>query len=339
MKNSSDSIIGSIKYGVLLIHFGTPCSSDVAAIRDYLKLLLSDKRVVSLPALLWKPMLCVIAKIRANRLAKQYTKIWLPNGSPLWVHAQCQAEYLQGRLNQVFANPVLVRCAMRYGEPSISSALNDMTQVGVTHFIIWPLYPQYALSTTASAFDQVWHYLSTCRIVPSIYTITHFFIHPDYINALTQSVLDHWNTYGQADKLLISFHGLPQQSLRNGEPYFEQCHATAKALAKSLSLKPNQWIVSFQSRFGLQKWLAPYTKDVLCELGAQHIQTLDVICPGFITDCLETLSEIRMEGASLFCKAGGKVFRYIPCLNSASYAVDMLFNMLHKKLSILFLSS
>lgn len=338
MKNSSDSIVSAIKYGVLLIHFGAPRSPDVVAIRDYLKLVLSDKRVITLTDWLWKPMLWVIVKTRASRLAKQYVRIWLSNGSPLWVHAQRQAECLQDQFDQAFANSVLVRCAMRYGEPSISSVLDNMAQAGVTHFIVWPLYPQYALSTTASAFDQVWRYLSKCRIVPSIYTLTHFFAHPDYINALTQSVLDHWNTYGQADKLLISFHGLPQQSLRNNEPYFEQCHATAKALAKSLSLKPNQWIVSFQSRFDPRKWLAPYTKDVLYELGAQHTQTLDVICPGFITDCFETLSEIRMDGANLFYKAGGKVFRYIPCLNSTHYAIDMLFSILHKKLSIPLLS-
>jgi len=338
MKNSSDSIVSAIKYGVLLIHFGAPHSLDVVAIRDYLKLVLSDKRVITLTDWLWKPMLWVIVKTRAKRLAKQYASIWLSNGSPLSVHAHRQAECLQNRLDQAFGNRVLARCAMRYGEPSVSNVLDDMMQAGVTHFIIWPLYPQYALSTTASAFDQVWHYLSKCRIVPSIHTLTDFFVHPDYINALTQSVLDHWAAHGQADKLLISFHGLPKQSLRNNEPYFWQCHATAKALAKSLSLKPNQWIVSFQSRFDPRKWLEPYTKDVLCELGAQHTQTLDVICPGFITDCLETLSEIRMDGAKLFCKAGGKAFRYIPCLNSTHYAIDMLFSILHKKLSMPLLS-
>ncbi|QQS16687.1 MAG: ferrochelatase [Neisseriales bacterium] len=323
--------------GVLLINFGTPTEPSARAIFDYLKNLLSDKHIVKLPSWLWQPMLWGIAQIRSRQLVKPYQDIWSPQGSPLHIHSQKQVRHLQTQCAQQHANQILIKYAMQYGHPAIGNVLQDLLEQGIEHLVVLPLYPQSTQATTHSALDQVWQYLMRYHHSrPIVHTISGFFEHPDYIAALADSVTHYWHTNQQGDKLLMSFHGLPQQPLARSRFYHDQCYATAQALAQALSLKPNQYIVSFQSRFGPQKWLQPYTKTILRKLGAQQTHTLDVICPGFMVDCLETLYEIAKIGTILFRRAGGHTLRYIPCLNSTDGAVKMLFRIMHSALPMLF---
>lgn len=303
---------------VLLINLGTPEAPTAAAVRRYLGEFLADPRVVEIPRPLWWLILHgIILNVRPRRSAEKYAAIWTSDGSPLKVHVARQAKLLRGRLG-VTGHQVVVDYAMRYGEPSIPSTLSRLKAAGCTRILLLPLYPQYAASTTATAFDAACAWLQRVRNQPEMRLVRSFADHPAYIAALAASVREHWTSHGQPSgsyRLVMSFHGLPRYTLERGDPYHCECQKTGRLLAEALGLAQEQYQVCFQSRFGRAEWLQPYTAPTLRTLGKQGVQKVDVICPGFPADCLETLEEIAIEGKAEFIEAGGKDFHYIPCLN------------------------
>jgi ferrochelatase len=302
--------------GVLLINLGTPAAATAKAVRPYLKQFLSDPRVVEIPRALWWLILNgIILNTRPKASAHKYAKVWTSEGSPLRVHTEKQAKLVQGYFTHAGQNNVMVDYAMRYGEPSISAALTRLKERGCTRILALPLYPQYAASTTASAFDALAASLAQMRNLPELRMVRNFHDDPGYIRALATSVQAHWQTSGRAERLIMSFHGVPRFTLDKGDPYFCECQKTARLLAEQLGLKPEQYLVTFQSRFGKAEWLKPYTQATLEKLAKDGVKTLDVICPGFVADCLETLEEIAIEGRAAFVASGGKALNYIPCLN------------------------
>ena len=304
------------KIGVLLINLGTPEAPTAAALRPYLKQFLSDPRVIEIPRWLWWPILNLfILNTRPKQSAKKYAKIWTKEGSPLLAHTQLQTKMLQGYLGERTRTPLVVDFAMRYGTPSVVSAVDKLKAQGCDRILAIPLYPQYAASSTASALDAVFAALAKSRNMPALRSVKHYHDHPAYIAALAQSVNDYWVQNGRPDKLVMSFHGVPRFSLDKGDPYHCECQKTGRLLAEQLGLKPEQFMLTFQSRFGRAEWLKPYTQATLEELGKNSTQRVDVICPGFVADCLETLEEIAMECRAAFLNSGGKTFNYIPCLN------------------------
>lgn len=307
------------RIGVLLVNLGTPDAPTAAAVKRYLAEFLSDTRVVEIPRLLWWPILHgVILQTRPKKSAAKYASIWYPEGSPLLVWTEKQAKLLKGWLGEKLAEPVLVEMAMRYGNPAIPDAIQKLRSAGCDRLLLVPLYPQYAASTTATAFDSVCHVLGRVRNQPALRTIKSFHDDEGYITALANSVQDHWYANGRSDHLLMSFHGAPQYTLDRGDPYFCHCHKTARLLAEKLQLNKEQYSVSFQSRFGRAKWFEPGTENMLQKLGRSKVGKLDVICPGFVADCLETLEEIALEGKQTFLSSGGQEYRYIPSLNDRS---------------------
>ncbi len=303
------------RVGVLLLNLGTPDEPTPKALRRYLKEFLSDRRVVETPRLLWWPILHgVILNTRPARSAEKYARIWTPDGSPLLTHAKRQATLLQGYLGER-GMQVQVAFGMRYGKPSTASALDELRAKNCDHILVIPLYPQYAASSTASALDAVWQALLRTRNVPEFRTVRHYHDHPAYIAALAASVREHWMAYGRPDRLLMSFHGVPRRALKLGDPYHCECQKTGRLLAEALQLSREQYQVCFQSRFGRAEWLKPYFAPTLEALGRQGVRRVDVICPGFSSDCLETLEEIAMEGKATFLGAGGSEYHYIPALN------------------------
>lgn len=308
---------GSIpRVGILLINLGTPDEPTPKALRRYLKQFLSDRRVVEIPRAIWWLILNgIILNTRPRKSAAKYALIWTSEGSPLLTHTQKQAKLLQGFLGLKTEAPFVVEFGMRYGNPSIASAIEKLKSQQCDRILLLPLYPQYAASSTASALDGVWEVLQRTRTVPDIRTVRHYHDHPAYIAALAESVRQHWLKHGRPDKLLMSFHGVPQYTLEKGDPYFCECHKTGRLLAEALALSPEQYLVSFQSRFGAAEWIKPYTAQTLEEWGKKGIKRVDVICPGFAADCLETLEEIAMECKTIFLSAGGQNFHYIPALN------------------------
>lgn len=302
--------------GVLLVNLGTPEAPTAPALRRYLKQFLSDPRVVELPRLLWWPILNgIILNTRPAKSAKKYAAIWTDEGSPLKFHTERQAKLLQGYLGHAGVTDVKVGWAMRYGQPSIADALQKLRFAGCTRILIVPLYPQYAASTTASVCDDVARAMLSWRNLPELRFVRNFHDHPDYIGALAASVREHWQSHGRPDKLVMSFHGLPKKSLDLGDPYFCECHATGRRLAEALELTEKDWMLTFQSRFGAAQWLQPYTQPTLEALAESGLRRVDVICPGFVSDCLETLEEIALENRAAFIAKGGKEFHYLPCLN------------------------
>ena len=303
--------------GVLLCNLGTPDAATPAATRTYLAEFLSDPRVVEIPAIVWKPILHgVILRTRPRQSAHKYQSVWLPEGSPLMVYSRKQATLLRGYLGER-GHAVTVRLAMRYGNPSIASQLDDLRARGCTRVLVVPMYPQYSGTTTASVVDAVAKWSGTARHVPEFRFINRYYDDPGYIRALTRSVHQHWQAHGRPDKLLISFHGVPERTRQQGDPYYDECQATARLLAERLALKDAEWVITFQSRFGKAKWVEPATATTLEKLGRSGVGRVDVICPGFPADCLETLEEITMEGQASFKAAGGKEFHYIPALNDS----------------------
>ncbi|MDR2155102.1 MAG: ferrochelatase [Burkholderiaceae bacterium] len=301
--------------GVLLCNLGTPDAPTPAAVRRYLAEFLSDQRVVELPSLLWQPILHgVILRTRPARSAAKYRSIWLAEGSPLLVHSRKQAIMLRGYLGELGLQ-VRVGLAMRYGQPSIASQLDELKAHGCTRVLVLPLYPQYSASTTASVIDAVGDWARRTRHVPELRFVNRFHDDPGYIQSLSQRVRRHWREHGQPDKLVLSFHGVPERARALGDPYCAQCLETARLLADKLALRDGQWTLSFQSRFGKARWVGPATQATLQELGRAGTSHVDVMCPGFVSDCLETLEEIAVEGRAAFLAAGGKAFHYIPCLN------------------------
>ncbi|MBE0619560.1 MAG: ferrochelatase, partial [Burkholderiales bacterium] len=297
---------------------GTPDAPTRAAVRRYLKEFLSDSRVVEIPRPLWWLILNgVILNLRPATSAAKYAQIWEPEGSPLMVHTERQTKLLRGYLGAQGRSDLVVDFAMRYGKPSIPSALERLKQQRCERVLVLPLYPQYAASTTATALDAVSDCLRRTRNIPELRMVKHFHDHPAYIAALAEGVRKHWEQHGRPDKLLMSFHGLPRFTLDRGDPYHCECQKTARLLAEALGLAPEQYQLSFQSRFGRAEWLQPYTAATLAQWGKQGVRRVDVICPGFVADCLETLEEIGMEGRADFLKSGGKEFHAVPCLNES----------------------
>jgi len=302
--------------GVLLVNLGTPEAPTRQALRRYLKEFLSDPRVVEIPRAVWLPLLNgIILNTRPAKSAQKYAAIWTPEGSPLKVHSEKQAKLLRGWVGQSGHADLLVDYAMRYGEPSVDARLSAMKAANCTRLLVVPLYPQYSASTTGSTYDAVARALGRRRNLPELRIVRGFCDRPGYIEALAASVRSHWEARGRPDKLVISFHGLPRFSLDKGDPYHCECHKTARLLAESLGLAPENYLVTFQSRFGRAEWLKPYTQQTLEDLARGGVGRVDVICPGFVSDCLETLEEIALECKSAFLKGGGKEFHYIEALN------------------------
>ena len=302
--------------GILLINLGTPEAPTAAALRPYLKEFLSDPRVVEIPRPIWWVILNgIILNTRPKKSAAKYAAIWTPDGSPLKVHTAKQAKLLKGWLGGKIASPLMVEYAMRYGEPAIAATLAQMKAAGCDRILLLPLYPQYAASSTGTALDAAMAWWGKIRNQPALRSVRSYHDHPAYIAALIANIHDYWQRHGRPDVLLISFHGVPRYTLDKGDPYHCECRKTARLLTEGLGLTEQQYRVTFQSRFGRAEWLQPYTDKTLAELGKAGVNRVDVIAPGFTSDCLETLEELAMEGRDSFMKAGGKEFNYIPTLN------------------------
>lgn len=306
-----------LKVGILLANLGTPDAPTAKALRPYLRQFLSDPRIVEIPRAIWWFILnCVILVIRPRKSAEKYASVWTTEGSPLLVHAQKQTQLLRGFLGQKINSPFAVELGMSYGNPSMASAIEKLKAQHCDRILVLPLYPQYAASSSASALDAVWRVLLKMRNVPAIRTIKHYHDHPAYISALAQTVREHWRINGgKPTKLVMSFHGVPKFHLLKGDPYHCECHKTARLLAESLQLGKDEYLLAFQSRFGKQEWLKPYLASTLKALGQAKTPRIDVICPGFSSDCLETLEEIAIDGKHIFQSNGGGEYHYIPALN------------------------
>jgi ferrochelatase len=308
---------GSISHSaVVLVNLGTPDAPTSSAVRRYLKQFLSDPRVVEIPPLIWWFILnLIIAPFRSGQSAKKYASIWTREGSPLKVHTQQQAMLLRAALGERGHDAITVAMAMSYGSPSLPEVLARLKADGCDRVLILPAYPQYSGATTGSVYDAVFQHYAKVRNVPELRFVKHYHDHDAYIDALRDSVLAHWENKGRPEKLVISFHGVPKRSLMQGDPYHCECLKTARLLANKLRLTPEQYVVTFQSRFGKAEWLQPYTAPTLIKLAQEGIKHVDLLCPGFIGDCLETLEEISIEARHDFEAAGGTHFNYIPCLN------------------------
>ena len=313
---------GRQKTGVLLINLGTPAAPTAAAVRPYLRSFLSDRRIVDLPALLWQPLLRgVILPLRAKKSAANYAKVWFKEGSPLEVFTRRQCEGLQSRLPE----DVAVAYAMSYSEPSIPSAIEALKAQGVGRLIVLPLYPQYAGSSSAAALDQVHSALKRQRNQMSLRTVSRFYDHPAYIGAQAAQIRNYRAQHGSGGKLLFSFHGIPLRHERNGDPYQSECRHSARLIAAELGLGEQDYEVCFQSRFGPAKWLEPNTQQLIKQLAKKNAGgRIDIACPGFVADCLETMEEIAISGRELFHAAGGSDYHYIPCLNDNPDWLDAL---------------
>lgn len=302
---------------VLLCNLGTPDAPTASAVRRYLAQFLGDPRVVEIPRLLWLPILYgLILPRRPAASAAKYASIWMPEGSPLKVWTGRQAEGLRDWLAANGHGGVRVAYAMRYGNPSIASALDALKAEGATRILILPCYPQYSGTTTASVVDAVCAWTARVRNQPELRFVQRYHDDAGYVEALAASIRRHWDAHGRARHLLMSFHGVPERTLHLGDPYHCECRKTARLLAERLGLAPADFTVSFQSRFGRAKWLEPSTDATLRELARKGVDSVEVVCPGFTSDCLETLEEIAIEGRDAFLASGGKDFRYIPCLNA-----------------------
>jgi protoporphyrin/coproporphyrin ferrochelatase len=309
------------RLGVLLVNLGTPDAPEPGAIRRYLREFLSDPRVVETPRAIWLPILYgFILTLRPFKLAHAYRSVWTEQGSPLLVHGLAQAAALQTRLG----DKVVVRLAMRYGNPSVATAFADFDALNVRRLLVLPLYPQYSATTTASVFDAVYDALRSRRWPPELRTLDCYHDDPAYIGALAASVRRHWAEHGRGEHLLLSFHSIPLRYFELGDPYYCHCQKTARLLAEALELKDGEWSVSFQSRVGRARWLAPYTDVHIEALAGRGLRQLDVICPGFSADCLETLEEVALRYGETFRKAGGAALRYIPALNADTAHIDAL---------------
>jgi len=312
------------KTAVLFCNLGTPDAPTPKAVRRYLAEFLSDHRVVEIPRLLWMLILHgIILRFRPAKSAAKYASVWTAEGSPLKIWTEKQAALLQSQLTQL-GHHVVVRWAMRYGSTSIASQLDALKADGVTRILVLPAYPQYSATTTASVFDAVYMWAQKTRSIPELRFVNHYHDDAKYIAALSSSVSSYWQAHGQPDKLVMSFHGVPERTLHLGDIYHCECFKTARLLAQSLGLSKDQYQVTFQSRLGRAKWLEPYTEPTLIAMGKAGVGRVDVICPGFTSDCLETLEEINMEAREAFLHAGGKTFHYITCLNDSPLAINAL---------------
>ena len=321
------------KIGVLVTNLGTPDAPKKAELKRYLKEFLSDPRVVEVPRLLWWMILnLVILNIRPKRSAKAYETVWTDRGSPLMYHTQDQANALRDNLKQQYGDNIVVEFAMRYGSPSVDSAVDKMLQQGVRKLLVLPLYPQYCASTTGSTFDAIAQSFSKRRWIPELRFVTHYHDNADYIKAVADKIKAHWEQHGRADKLIFSYHGIPKRYLLNGDPYHCECHKTSRLIAEELGLKDSEHFTSFQSRFGREEWLKPYTDHSLKTFPEQGIKSVQIVCPGFAADCLETIEEIGEENRDYFLEAGGERYEYIAALNADEAHIQALTNLLESHL-------
>jgi protoporphyrin/coproporphyrin ferrochelatase len=310
--------------GVLLCNLGTPDAPTPAAVRRYLAEFLGDRRVVEIPRAAWLPILYgLILPLRSKKSAAKYATIWTPEGSPLKVWTERQAKRLQGWLGEQ-GHRVRVLPAMRYGQPAMATQLDALAAAGANRILILSAYPQYSGTTTASIVDAVGDWARGCRNIPELRFVQRYHDDRGYILALAHRIERHWREHGRPDHLVMSFHGVPERTLHLGDPYHCECRKTARLLAEALQLEASQYTVTFQSRFGKAKWLEPYTEPTLQALARQGKQRVDVVCPGFIADCLETLEEIALEVRHAFLEAGGREFHYIPCLNDETEWIHAL---------------
>jgi len=323
--NSNYSHDNPVPLGILLTNLGTPDAPTPKALRRYLAEFLADPRVVEIPKPIWWPILYgLILPFRAKRSAKLYQKIWTDQGSPLLLHMQQLRDKLQIYLEQQLEQPVTVVLAMRYGKPSIAQAINQLSKANVQKVLVLPLYPQYASATTGSTFVAITKILNRWRFLPALRFINHYADFTPYIDALVSAVKTHWQATSKQRHLLFSFHGIPKRSQLAGDPYYCYCHKTAKLVAEKLELSPEQWTLVFQSRFGKAEWLQPYCDKTLEQLPSKGVTEIDILCPGFAVDCLETLEEIALQNRELFFASGGKVFNYIPALNASEAHIKVL---------------
>lgn len=313
---------------ILLVNLGTPDAPDAPALRRYLGQFLADPRVVEIPRLVWWFVLNgIILNTRPKKSAEKYAAIWMTEGSPLKVHTERQAKLLKGLLGQRGRGELRVDYAMRYGSPSVPATLDKLKAAGAEHILVVPLYPQFAASTTASALDAVSAWMQSQRNLPEIAYVRDYHDHPGYLDALAASVREHWMAHGHPDadtRLVMSFHGLPQRSTELGDPYYHECQRTGQLLRERLGLTDQQALVTFQSRFGPAQWLQPYTQPTLETLARQGVKRIDILCPGFAADCLETLEEIALECKAAFLANGGQTFHYLPCLNERADWIEAL---------------
>ena len=302
---------------ILLCNLGTPDAPTAPALRRYLAEFLGDHRVVEIPKPIWWLILHgIILRVRPAKSAAKYASIWTPDGSPLKAWTDKQAQGLQDWLVRQ-GHHVTVRYAMRYGNPSIAAQLDALKAEGATRVLVLPAYPQYSATTTASVFDAVYGWAGKVRNIPELRFVNRYHDDAGYIAALAQRIRTYWQAHGQPDKLVMSFHGVPERTLHLGDPYHCECHKTARLLAEQLGLRKDQYQLTFQSRFGKAKWLEPYTEPTLVALAQAGVKRVDVVCPGFTSDCLETLEEIAQEAREAFLHAGGQDFHYIHCLNDS----------------------
>ncbi len=311
--------------GVLLTNLGTPDSPETADVRRYLKQFLSDPRVVEMPRIPWWLLLNgVILRLRPRRSARLYRKIWTPAGSPLLTLSQAQRQALEQRLRELSGHPVPVALGMRYGNPSLGAGLERLRKAGARNIVVLPLYPQFSATTTASTFDALARVFAQWRWLPTLRFISDYHDDPAYIDALAESVRRFRARQGTAQRLLFSFHGIPRRYAEQGDPYPRQCETTARLLAAALDLPEPAWAFSFQSRMGRGEWLRPYTDETLRRWAGEGVERVQVLCPGFPTDCLETLEEIAEENRDTFLAAGGKTYQYIPALNADPRHIETL---------------
>jgi ferrochelatase len=317
---------------VLLVNLGTPDAPTASALRRYLAELLRDPRVVEIPRPVWWPILHgIILRTRPARSAAKYAGVWLPEGSPLAVWTERQTEAVAQRLRER-GHDLIVRHAMRYGSPALVQVLGALRAEGATRILVLPLYPQFAAATTASVNDRVMQWAQRARRMPEFRFVGEYHDDPGYIAALAERLRSQWREHGRSERLVLSFHGVPQRSLTLGDPYHCQCQKTARLLATALGLGRDEMQVTFQSRFGRAKWLEPYTEPTLRALASQGVKSVDVMCPGFVADCLETLEEIAQEARDAFLGAGGEQFRYVGCLNDSPRWIEALASLAERHL-------
>ncbi|MDO5651361.1 MAG: ferrochelatase [Moraxella sp.] len=313
------------KTAVLLVNLGTPDAPTPTAARRYLREFLSDTRVIEIPKVLWQIILNLfVLTTRPKRVAHAYESIWGEDGSPLLAILNEQAKLLEAKLSPIYAGTVPVYAATTYGNPNVKQVMTDLQAAGVERFVVLPLYPQYSATSTAAAFDKIFDYAKRVRDVPELYLIKDYHNHPLYIKALAYSVRKFWLEHGRADKLLMSFHGIPKPYADKGDPYPMQCHTTAELVAAELNLSDDAWAISFQSRFGAQEWVKPYTDELLKSWGEQGVKSVQIMSPAFSADCLETLEELAVENRDNFMQAGGQDYAYIPALNTDDAHIEMM---------------